>query len=275
MLTSNFNMSTYNLLKIYQRDGYIVLKKAMLKKECKKLIKNTIIPILHKKKIYLSKPDSWKNKDNTKKHGQLIYGPGGGHIISKNNKHYRFPALFQSKKLNHILNIIHNRNVNNNYKNNSTNKWQYNHLAKQGLGWIHLRYPYYNYENQFKNPVKYPEDSFHLDGLNYKNEIDVKQSVILLPFITTVNKNEGGTAVIPGSHKLINDYILRSHYKVNKNLDPVIDNIVIKNDNKIIDVIGKQGDILIMHPHLLHSPSFADINSKVRITFNLSTQISI
>ena len=121
-------MSTSDLLKKYERDGYIVLKNAMLKNECKKLVKNTIVPILHKKQIYLSKPESWKNKDNTKKHGQLIYGPKGGHIISKNNKHYRFPALFQSKKLNNILNIIHGRNA------NTIRNWQYKHLAKQGLG---------------------------------------------------------------------------------------------------------------------------------------------
>ena len=262
-------MSTLDLLKKYERDGYIVLKKAMIKNECKKLVKNTIVPILHKKQIYLSKPESWKNKDNTKKHGQLIYGPKGGHIISKNNKHYRFPALFQSKKLNSILDIIHSRNT------KGKKKWQYNHLAKQGLGWIHLRYPYYNYENKEENSVKCPEDSFHLDGLNYKNEINSRQSVVLLPFITTVSKNEGGTAVIPGSHKLINDYILRHNFKTNKNLYPVIDKIVNHNTNKIIDVIGNQGDILIMHPHLVHSPSFADVNSKVRITFNLSTKISI
>ena len=268
-------MSTLDLLKKYERDGYIVIKNAMPKNECKKLVKNTIIPILHKKQIYLSKPESWKNKNNTKKHGQLIYGTNGGHIISKNNKHYRFPALFQSKKLNNILNIIHCRNGSNrsNGSNGSKNSWQYNHLAKEGLGWIHLRYPYYNYENKEENSVKCPEDSFHLDGLNYKNEINSRQSVVLLPFITTLNKNEGGTAVIPGSHKLINDYILRQNYKTNKNLDLVIVKIVNHNTNKIIDVIGNQGDILIMHPHLVHSPSFADVNSKVRITFNLSTQM--
>ena len=47
-----------------------------------------------------------------------------------------------------------------------------------------------------------------------------------------------------------------------------------KHNKNIIDVTGEQGDILIMHPHLVHSPSFADINSKVRITFNLSTKIT-
>ena len=270
-----------DIFKKYERDGYIVLKKAILKSECKKLIKRTIVPILHKKHIYLTKPESWKNKDGTKKHGQLIYGPNGGHIISRKNKHFRFPSLFKSKKLNYFLDTIHCRNRKNhctNRKNHCRNysrykSWTYNHLAKQGLGWIHLRYPYYSYKNKKVDSVKCPEDSFHLDGLNYKNEINSRQSVVLLPFINNVYKNEGGTAVIPGSHKLINDYILRHNFKTNKNLDSVIDKIVINSSNKIIDVIGNQGDILIMHPHLVHSPSFADTNSNVRITFNLSTKI--
>ena len=34
----------------------------------------------------------------------------------------------------------------------------------------------------------------------------------------------------------------------------------------------EQGDILIMHQHLVHSPTLNDINSKVRMTFNLSTK---
>lgn len=262
----NLIMYISELLKNYERDGYIVLKKAMIKNQCKKLIKETIIPILHKKKIYLTKSESWKEKNGEKKDGDLIYGPKAGHIISKNNKHFRFPALFKSKKLNNILNIIHSRN-NSRYK-----KWKYNYLAKEGLGWIHLRYPYYKYKNKESDNVVCPEDSFHLDGLNYKNQINPKQSVVLLPFITSVKKNEGGTAVIPGSHKLINDYILRHNYKSNKYLDSVVDKITNDNYESIIDIHGEQGDILIMHPHLVHSSSFADINSNVRITFNLSTQ---
>ena len=199
----------------------------------------------------------------------MIYGKNGGHIISRNDKNFRFPGLFNSKKLNEVLNLLHSRNE-------SKQNWKYSHLAKDGLGWIHLRYPFYNYNDKSNDSVKCPENYFHLDGtyVHPHNRSNPKQSVVLLPFITSVGKNEGGTAVIPGSHKLINDYILRHNYKTNKNLDPVIDNIVIKHNRNIIDVTGEQGDILIMHPHLVHSASFADVNSKVRITFNLSTKIT-
>lgn len=261
-------------LKKYERDGYIVLKKAMLKNECKKLIKKTLIPILHKKNIYLTKPKSWKeNNESYINHGKLIYGSinNNTHIIPRDNKHFRFSALYNSKKLNNFINRVHNRKNKCN-KCNECHKWNYNFLAKEGLGWIHLRFPYYNYENKETDTVKCPENSFHLDGLNHKNEINSSQSVVLLPFINTVHKNCGGTAVIPGSHKLINNHILRHNYKTNKNTDIIIDKIVKNNYNKIIDVTGEQGDILIMHPHLVHSPSLADINSKVRITFNLSTK---
>lgn len=262
-----------DLLKKYERDGYIVLKKAMLKNECKKLIKKTLIPILHKKHIYLTKPESWKeNNTSDINHGKLIYGSinNNTHIIPRYNKHFRFSALYNSKKLNNFINTIHSRKT----KCVKINKWNYNFLAKEGLGWIHLRFPCYNYENKEIDTVKCPENSFHLDGLNHKNEINSSQSVVLLPFINTVHKNCGGTAVIPGSHKLINNHILRHNYKTNKNTNIIVDKIVKNNNNNFIDVTGEQGDILIMHPHLIHSPSLADINSKVRITFNLSTEKS-
>lgn len=250
-------MSFQEDFKKFERDGFVVLKNIMRKKSCQQLLKKTIIPILHRKNIYLSKIN--------KKQGELIYGPKGGHIISKNNKHFRFSSLFNNKRLNIFMNLMHSRNKN-------KKKWSFNHLAKDGLGWIHLRYPYYKYDNKIIDNVKVPENSFHLDGLNYNSEINPMQSIILLPFIQNIDKNEGGTAVIPESHKLINDHILRYNYKINKNLDPIINKIVEKKKNSIIDIKGKQGDLLILNPYLIHSSSLNDISSKTRITFNLSTE---
>lgn len=290
-------MDLKNLLQKFDKDGFIILKKSMNKTECKKLINQTLIPILHSKNIFLTKPHTWNDTDNTRKEGQLIYGKNGGHIIKKNNKHFRFKSLFNSKKLNIFLNSIHKRSINS--KNEVTNvtsgtsgtngtsgtsvtngtnvtknnKWNFNYLAKEGLGWLHLRYPCFDYSNYTKR-VKCPDDSFHLDGLNYNNTINPKQSIVLLPFIHNVKNRQGGTAVIPGSHKLINNHILRHYYKTNIDLNPVIDKIVEDNKNNIIDTTGEQGDILIMHPHLVHSPTLNDINSKIRMTFNLSTEIN-
>jgi hypothetical protein len=260
-----------------ERDGYVILKKCVLKKKINKLLKKTIIPILHKKKIYLTKKQSWKRRS-----GRLIYGKYGDHIIDRNNSHFRFKGIFNSKKLINFINQYHTKNYN---KTNKT-KWRFNLLASEGLGWIHLRYPFKKYNNSNNNnnnnnnknnnnnnnnkiiPVKY---GFHLDGID--EEINPTQSLVILPFITDVKQLGGGTAIIPGSHKLINDYIhSKKSYKVDllDKINNIVDN---NNKNNIIEAIGNKGDILILHPHLIHSSSYADIKSKVRITFNLSTEI--
>ena len=280
-----------NYINEYYRDGYTVIKSGMNKKECEKLIKQTLIPILHKNNIYLS--NKYKYFNNVP--GALISGKNGTHAISKDNKHFRFKPLFNSKILNEFLNKIHKRNYKNcnsnktNNTNNSNNSyntfnnWDYSYLSKEGLGWIHLRFPYYDYEsNESDEGPKGPkgpkgpyaqDNSFHLDNTietdNY-SLINPEQSAVILPFISTVKQRGGGTGVIPGSHKIINDYILRYNYNTNKDIDTFIEN-KFENCKEFKEITGEQGDILIMHPHLVHSPTLADINSKIRITFNIGT----
>ena len=258
-------MNTY--LKNFERDGYCVIKNAIPKEECRKLVKTTLLPILHKRGIYLTKPKTWNYKYSRRKEGILLAGKNGGHIISKQNKYFRFPAMYNSKELNTILNLLHCRN-------SYISKWQYQYLGNEGLGWIHLRFPCKNYYKQF--PIT--DNSFHLDGTyeddNNNTKVNSEQSVVILPFITQVEKNGGGTAVIPGSHKKINNYLLRHNYKSNLDIENVINDIVNKEQNKIIDICGNQGDILIIHPHLIHGSSLASNKSRTRITFNIGTKIN-
>ena len=46
------------------------------------------------------------------------------------------------------------------------------------------------------------------------------------------------------------------------------------NNNNIVETTGEEGDILIMHPHLLHAPSMCSKKNKLRVTFNLSINYS-
>lgn len=258
-------MNTY--LKDFERDGYCVIKNAVPTEECRKLVKSTLLPILHKKSIYLTKPKTWNYKYSRRKEGTLIAGKNNGHIISKRNKYFRFPAMYNSNELNTVLNLLHGRNLN-------ISKWEYQYMGNEGLGWIHLRFPCKNYNNK-QFPIT--DNSFHLDGthedIHNNTKVNPEQSVIILPFITTVNKNCGGTVVIPGSHKEINNYLLRHNYNSNLDVENVINNIVSTQQNKIIDVCGNQGDILVIHPHLIHGSSLANDKSRTRITFNLGTQV--
>jgi ectoine hydroxylase-related dioxygenase (phytanoyl-CoA dioxygenase family) len=249
-----------DLLKQYERDGYIVLKNVIDKNECNRLINETIKPVLSRHKISLINKKTWN-----KQQGMTISN-NNGHAISRKNKDFRWKALFDSKKLNSFIDKLHVRN-----------KWKWIYSASEGLGWIHLRFPYT--KSSKSKSLKLPKKSFHLDGtydtLNKDNKvinlINIDQSNVILPFITTVKQCEGGTVVIPGSHKYINDYIHRNITKNNKEcVYEYIDKITDKNKSKYIDVQGEQGDILIMHPHLIHSSSLANNKSNVRITFNLA-----
>ena len=260
-----------NYLKNFERDGYCVIKNAIPKEECKELVKKTLLSILHKRGIYLTKPNTWNYKYSRRKEGILLAGKNGGHIISKRNKHFRFPAMYNSKELNTILNLLHSRNSN-------ISKWEYQYLGNEGLGWIHLRFPCINYESNESKQFPITDNSFHLDGTyeddNNNTKVNSEQSVVILPFITPVEKNVGGTAVIPGSHKKINNYLLRHNYKSNLDIENVINDIVNKEQNKIIDICGNRGDILIIHPHLIHGSSLASNKSRTRITFNIGTKIN-
>lgn len=235
--------------KIWDRDGYIILKNVISKKDCKFFKNNIIRPILKKRGILLTKSKSWKRK-----YGEVILADDNSdHPIGIKNKYNRWDKIFESDKLLTTLDWIHG----------SRNKWNWLYGAKVGLGWIHLRFPISR--KRFWEP---PKNGWHLDGTN-NLKIDPKQSVVILPLITNINSGGGGTAIVPGSHKQINDWIMSPK---RKSLEEYIFKITNNNRNKIIEANGKEGDILVMNPYLIHSTSNALKNNPIRITFNLATQ---
>lgn len=235
-------------LKNWERDGYLILKNIISASDCKRFKKKIIDPILFKRKIIYKK--KFKISGDL-----LIAEDGGDHPIGENNKYNRWCKIFESKKLIQALNQIHG----------SYKKWNWLHGAEKGLGWIHLRFPYSNNKKWIA-----PKSGWHLDGLSDDDQLNPNQSVIILPLITTINPGGGGTALLPGSHKLINDWILSPK---KKDIFDKINHIVKQNKKKIIETNGKAGDILLLHPHLVHTASNALVNQPIRVTFNLDTQI--
>jgi hypothetical protein len=283
-----------------ENKGYTIIKKCIAKKDCKRLIYQTLLPIINKKGIYLNNKKSFEKYMD----GVMLWGDNYGHIIPRSSKHFRFKALFDSEYLNTLINLYHNRNYskNHNCNNNQSSKWEYNYLAKEGLGWIHLRFPYFDYNNYRPYIQESIPNCFHLDNLilpsninyelepnysdnnnnndngnndynNYYNNyiINEKQSLIIIPYITTVKDKGGGTVVIEESHKKVQEHLIT---KGNNNIEKLIEDISDNLSHKlnIKEITAEQGDILIMHPHLIHSSSYVDINSKTRILFNLSVQ---
>jgi len=73
-----------------------------------------------------------------------------------------------------------------------------------------------------------------------------------------------------GSHKKINYWMHKLQNKID--LYDYINKIIDKKN--CIEANGNEGDILIMHPDLVHAPSVAlnKANIPVRVTFNLSVK---
>jgi len=226
------------LLLNYYRDGYIILKNCIPKKECYKFLKSDINKNLKKYKINLYKKKSWKNKK------ELII-KDKNNIFPLNNYYNNWEYFFNNKILISFLNKLYNK------------KWNFSH---NNLGWIHVRFPYYK-----SISTKY-YNNWHLDG-TINNFLNCKQAEIILPMITKVSNGGGGTIILKNSHKYIEDYI---HSNKRQNLYDKIN--YLSDKLKKVEITGNSGDILIMNPLLIHGSSYCNKRNRVRIFFNISIE---
>tara|TARA_B100000886_G_C20416270_1_gene489383 strand:- start:1653 stop:2345 length:693 start_codon:yes stop_codon:yes gene_type:complete len=222
----------------YDRDGYILLKNCISKNKCNKFLSSEIYKKLKRYKI-----DSLNKKTYRNRKELIITDKNKNCPLSKDYKNWN--EFFQNKKLINFFNKLHR------------NKWNF---FSNDLGWIHLRFPFYKSLNiQFCN-------NWHIDGMN-NNFLNYKQGEVILPMITKVNSGGGGTIILNNSHKFIEDYV-----NSNKRMD--IFEKIDKLSNKLnkIEITCNAGDILIMHPFLIHSSSFCNKRNRMRVFFNLCLQ---
>lgn len=223
------------LLLQYERDGYILLKKCIPKKECSKFINSDINKNLKKFKINLYNKKSWKNRKEL-----IITDKNLGFPLNK--KYANWNLFFNNFILKSFFNKLYRR------------KWKFSHY---NLGWIHVRFPFYkSITTKFCN-------NWHLDGL-HDDFINYKQGEVILPMITEVNKGGGGTIILKDSHKYIYDYInsnkrLNIHEKINQ----------LSKKLQKLEIRCNAGDILIMNPFLIHGSSFCNKRNRIRFFFNI------
>lgn len=246
----------------FERDGYIIIKNAIQREICEELMKNAIKPVLRNNNIY------YNNKKSRRGKRGLCFGGIDGQPINK--KYKKWSGIYKNSRLTKIINNLHPHS-----------RWGWIYGANKGIGWIHIRYPYTR-----SNKWKIPQYGWHIDGNMYKNNISTELSYIIMPLINSITPNGGGTALFRGSHKLINYWIhhLQNRITLDEYIKKCVKNEILKNEilkneitnnykvnSNIIETNGDQGDVLIIHPHLIHAPSNCSKNNKIRITFNLAT----
>ncbi|KAK1942113.1 hypothetical protein P3T76_006435 [Phytophthora citrophthora] len=118
-----------------------------------------------------------------------------------------------------------------------------------GLGWWMITFP-----NQAELPWG-AAGKWHVDGASYQHHVDSKESGLLLIILfSDIGPGEGGTAVSAGSHKWIARLLEKNEPRGMKG-GAVSYQARQFQRQRVVEVNGKAGDVMLVHPFLLHARS--------------------
>jgi len=271
------------VIRQFFEDGYVVLQNCIPRAECQRFCRESLEPTLRKDfNVDCNNPRTW-SLDNVSGYimneGSIEGTPvgvmirdleNGGADPLQQDPDKRWPALFQSCKLLNFLDYLHGDGKN----------WQW--LHDDNVGWIHARFPVLSTDEEIREKQLKTVQSFnwHVDGGHFDiHKINsLEQSVVVLPMICDVERDGGNTLVIRGSHchimRRLNEF---GEIGVHKSeLHRICENLA-KNapSHDIIEAAPcKAGDILVLHPFVIHCASVNTIGNCVRLTFNMGTRWS-
>ncbi|KAF1776376.1 Phytanoyl-CoA dioxygenase [Phytophthora cactorum] len=118
-----------------------------------------------------------------------------------------------------------------------------------GLGWWMITFP-----DQAEPPWG-AAGKWHVDGASYQHHVDSKESGLLVIFLfSDIGPGEGGTALSVGSHKWIAGLLEKNEPRGMKG-GAVSYQARQFQRREVAEVNGKAGDVMLVHPFLLHARS--------------------
>ena len=235
--------------------GFVVLKGVVAKSEVARFRAQAVAPALRAAGRSIEDENTWPGGD-----GEMVKAAtpdpnyGDWYPIPLSTPDGRWPAFFDSPSLNNFLNHIHGGAAN----------WQWNDGAAHGCGWIHVRYPV---ARTMTRPT-----GWHIDGQNEGYSLGTIRSVVCLPLVTPIEEGGGGTALAIGSHKHVAQMLSQIENGEVNNVKVTQLASFLAKTCEIAEATGDEGDVLVMHPFLVHSASRAMRGHPVRISFNLATK---
>jgi hypothetical protein len=125
------------------------------------------------------------------------------------------------------------------------------------------------------SPIRFPVKQaswepvgFHVDGIHFQHhENSPEQGLIGLDLLTDVDPQGGGTAIRPGSHRTV-AAILAAAGPEGMTCGEIGDAArEATAEFPVVEVTGNAGDVLLMHPHLVHGSS-TNLSTRVRMAAN-------
>ena len=163
----------------------------------------------------------------------------------------KWREFFESPRLLEVLHVAHD----------GEDKWRWSGGAETGLGWVHLRFPL---------DGNWLAEGYHIDGDT--RDLMTQQSIVVLPVVTALQGNCGGTAVLPGSHREVAK-VLRGKVSVSRDRigEYIAQYLAPKLSGNVEKVRGEPGDAILLHPLTIHASSRSLKPNGIRVTFNLAT----
>ena len=255
-------------LEEFKQNGFTIIKGILNNLECEKFDQQVVQPALRQYSgIDQSDENTW-NTDILKEMatgeysdekpdilpGVMVRQQDGSDPISDKDS-------LNMTALHPILDQLH-------YRNNSDSlDWEWLH---KNVGWIHVRFPIGHDKTSEVN-------TWHVDGGHYTPHFldSPEQSVIILPMIRPVGKGGGNTMILKKSHL----YMAQKLQEAGKDGIP-------KEVTQNLNSIGKMwpkdliveaapcdaGDVLLMHPFVVHSAGVAMNGHPLRIAFNMGVR---
>lgn len=251
-------------LEEFQQNGYIVLKGILDPAECEEFDVNSVQPALRKYAGIDPKDcKTWNTEvlrsmatgDFNKKQAEILPGV----MVRKENGHDPIPddRNLDLSSLEPILDQLHG----------GSQFWEYLH---DNVGWIHVRFPL----NSAKRLQAKDMNTWHVDGGHFTPHFmdSPEQSVIVLPMIRPVGIGGGNTVALKKSHIYMSHKLAQAgNVGIPREVTQNANHIASKWPEDLIVEIApcEVGDILLMHPFLVHTAGLASLGHPLRVSFNV------
>lgn len=140
--------------------------------------------------------------------------------------------------------------------------------TKRGFGWVICRFPGFS-----RAPWQPSNAGWHIDGMDFQHRLtSPEQGLVGLELLTDVEPGGGGPAVRVGSHAVVSRLLMDAEpvglsYQQLRTWCNRLDGLPVK------EVVGEAGDVIWMHPHLVHARS-ANTRATVRVAANRCIELN-
>lgn len=122
--------------------------------------------------------------------------------------------------------------------------------TRRGYGWSIIRLP-----AQPATLWSLPQGGWHVDGTQFVHHVDSQElGLVGLEMLTDAPADGGATLVRPGSHRAVARY-LHAAGSSGVNYPQLRSFAEALQGHEAVAVPGRAGDVLLMHPHLVHARS--------------------